>query len=110
MKTKLKTTIDPFDIQYLEKPLWIICGAECFPTIIACKLRDHGRFGICIWGYSVYKGKPDYRTLGQRLETWMTRASNSIVYFFDNQENAIAVLNGFITPKKTQKETRIKYL
>lgn len=45
--------------------LWGVYGNDCFPTIFACKMLDYPSGMRAIWGFSVYRRKPAYRTLGQ---------------------------------------------
>lgn len=92
---KDKNEIDPLDMQYHNIPLWCVYGYECYPEIIACKLSYNG--AVNIWGYSVYKRQPGYRTLGQEVQKWMKLNLN--VKFFDRQENAIMYISKLVTPK-----------
>jgi len=44
--------------------LWGVYGPDCFPTIFPCKLRNYPVHGRAIWGFSIYRRKPSFRTLG----------------------------------------------
>lgn len=96
---KAENSIDPYDPQYCDISLWCVYGYDCFPEIIACKLHNHGEYGINIWGYSVYKRKPGYRTLGRQVGEWMEQ--HKMVKFFDNKEDALAFIGKLVTPKCT---------
>lgn len=91
--------IDPMDPINHGKPLWVVYGHECAPSLMCCKLlaytSDHqllpiGTKGtnVVIWGHSVYRNKPGFRTLGQNIDSW---AGKSIYgpYFFESQKNAL---------------------
>jgi hypothetical protein len=70
-----------FDTAPANFPLWGVYGSDCFPTVFACKLRDYPDCGRAIWGWSVYRRKGAYRTLGtgkdwadqSRLRLFLTR-------------------------------------
>lgn len=59
---------EPGEVGWWDAPagavLWGVYGPACFPTVFACKLRDYVEGGRAIWGFSVYEGKPGFRTLG----------------------------------------------
>lgn len=91
------------------RPLWFVYGAKCFPTIVYAKLVAYdanlrrlpvGERGpmICIWGYSVYRGEPGFRTLGTNFEEW-ARQSTLKPYGFADQEEALALLRRLTRPK-----------
>lgn len=95
--------VDPSDPRLWDKPLWCVYGPECFPTVIACKVNNASGMGAAIWGYSVYKRKPGYRTLGQDLKRWVEEkteeAQGDEPVFFDIQLAAFDYLRGLVTPK-----------
>lgn len=85
-----------------NQPLWVVYGADCFPAILCCKVVWGGTRanpGQVIWGYSVYKGVPGFRTLGIKLSTWMER-SDFMPRFYTDQELALQDLRKLTTPKK----------
>lgn len=50
-------------------PLWGVYGNPCFPTVFACMLKDYPQSDLmeahrAIWGWSLYRRKGGYRTLG----------------------------------------------
>ena len=92
---KAENEINPLDMQYHDVPLWCVYGYDCFPEIIACTLNYNG--AVNIWGHSVYKRQPGYRTLGQNVETWMK--GYKMVKFFAKQEHAIMFISKLVTPK-----------
>lgn len=95
--------IDPFDPANYDKPLWCIYGPDCFPSIFCCKVLyrpSYGNTGPCIWGYSVYRREPGFRTLGKRLGDWLQeQADKGKVRFFDDHEVAIKYLAELIIPQ-----------
>lgn len=97
VKRTLPTEVDPTIDSFQHIPLWCVYGHEAFPQVLACYVKDHGQWGICIWGYSVYKRKPGYRTLGIRLSEWIGK--HDLVRFFDSQENAMEYLETLVTPR-----------
>lgn len=94
---KAENSIDPTAPQYRDVPLWCVYGYDCFPEIIACTVHDHGQYSLCVWGYSVYRRQPGYRTLGRELQAWMSQYK--MVEFFAKQEDAIMFINKLVTPK-----------
>jgi hypothetical protein len=80
-----------------DKPLWCVYGHECFPQIVCCIINNAS--GIeAIWGYSVWKKQPGFRTLGISFSQWL-RQHPSLCEFFDEQEKAMSYLNKLVTPK-----------
>lgn len=85
-----------------DKPLWCIYGPDCFPTLFCCKILNHPEFGLTIWGYSVYRGEPGFRTLGRNLSGWMRDMLNMYstkVTFYETLDDALAVLRLLATPR-----------
>jgi hypothetical protein len=91
------------------KPLWVVCGRNGDSSIYCVKLLAYdsnyvllpiGHRGdhVCIWGYSVYKGKPGFRTLGIKVEEWADRFSKAPI-FYDSLEEAIKKVTKLLTPK-----------
>lgn len=97
--------IDPNDPQYLDTPLWCVYGPDCFPTMFACRINNaSGR--PAIWGYSVYKRSPGYRTLGREVRGGWVEEHNA--KFFTSQDNAIDYLRELTTPKCDVHGNKIK--
>ncbi len=95
--------IDPRDPYWHGRPLWVIYGPKCHPTFICAKLRAYdaahiiqpvGRPGanVCIWGYSVYRRVPGFRTMGTGIETL------DDPHFFSVQDEALSYLRKLTTP------------
>ena len=88
----------------LDVPLWCVYGPDCFPTMFCFKLRswtsDNIDFqhlnGIYIWGYSIYRGEPGFRTLGLNFENWKESINNPL--FFETSEEACKYLKVLVTP------------
>lgn len=93
----LDKIIDPHNPVYWDKPLWVVYGYDCFPSVV-CLMINNASGIPSVWGYSIYKKAAGFRTLGQRLTSWIE--NNVPVFFFDKQEDAIAYLNFILTPKK----------
>jgi hypothetical protein len=64
----------------LRQMLWAVTGPGCFPNVFACHLNTirNGDDARYIWGFSVHKGKPGFRTLGQN-KAWADE--NSLLLF-----------------------------
>lgn len=88
--------IDP--LLFIDQPLWCVYGYDCFPSIICCKVSKAAG-SPAIWGYSVWKRVPGFRTLGQDLDHFCSR--HEMARFFNEQEKAIAYLAKITKPKKT---------
>jgi hypothetical protein len=95
--------VNPMDPSNHDKILWCVHGVESFPEIFCCKIRAHAEFGPIIWGYSVYRRKPGFRTLGQNVNTWMqdlrTKFGCDLFEFYDDHGEAIARITQLTTPK-----------
>lgn len=100
-KTKLaKKAIDPFDTNYHNIPLWCVHGHEAHPAIHCLKLKmspSSANFKLTVWGYSVYKGEPGFRTLGKSIEVFS--AEKKLLLFFVNKQDALDYLSIILEPK-----------
>lgn len=82
--------------EYHDIPLWCVYGAASFPSIVCCKaLRGHDGT-VNIWGYSVYRNSPGFRTIGMSVLSW---AVGSDMKFFTTIDGAFAELKKLLTPK-----------
>lgn len=54
----------PWEDAPLGTTLWGVYGSDCAPTIFAFQLNDGTAFGRAMWGFSIYKRKPGFRTFG----------------------------------------------
>ncbi|AFU88252.1 hypothetical protein CcrColossus_gp382 [Caulobacter phage CcrColossus] len=59
------------DTAPLDVPLWAVYGSDCFPTVFACIVKDYPGSpgtGRALWGWSIYRNKGAFRTLGVGIE------------------------------------------
>ena len=89
----MSTGIDPFDRQNHNKPLWVLFGSEAWPQVLCARI--HG-YGPSIWGYSVYRRSPGFRTLGRDLRAWISEQERAL--FFDDHDAMLAELKKWTTP------------
>lgn len=90
-----------YDQVPLDTPLWCVYGHECCPTVLSCAVfKSNYNGSINIWGYSVYKNSPGYRTLGQDLKVWCEKQNPRPVFFTD-QDKALDYLKDLTMPKKS---------
>lgn len=82
--------------QYHDIPLWCVYGPDSFPSILCCKIQRRTE-GLVIWGFSIYKRSPGFRTLGITVEEWRKRYDKC--KFFDKHEDAIELIMKLTTPK-----------
>jgi hypothetical protein len=96
--------IDPRDPFWHGRSLWVVYGPISFPTFICAKLYAYtpsftrvpvGQPGavVCLWGYSVYRGQPGFRTFGQGIEKLEEP------HFFADHDDALAYLKNLTTPR-----------
>ena len=87
----------------LDRTLWCVYGVTSSPTIICCKILAHAEYGPIIWGYSVYRRKPGFRTLGQNVNTWQQGLKEKFGWdlfeFYDDHAEAITRITQLTTPK-----------
>ena len=81
----------------LNIPLWIVYGHDCFPEIVCVAAKRHELPPIAVWGYSIYKRSPGFRTLG--LDPWKYFKDKNANVFTD-QDEAFEYLRELMTPKK----------
>jgi hypothetical protein len=84
--------------EHLDTPLWVVYGPDCFPTMFCCKVLNHPTCGLVIWGYSVYRRQPGFRTLGQGLQAWLE--AHEKPKFFARQDGALQHLAKITTPRE----------
>lgn len=96
--------VDPNLSENQDRVLWCVHGTSSFPTIICCKIRAHAEYGPTIWGYSVYRRSPGFRTLGQNVNMWQQNLREKFGYilfeFYDDHSEAITRITQLTTPKK----------
>jgi hypothetical protein len=101
-------TLDTKDPRNHGRPLWAVYGGAAFPQLLCCQLlaytREHqllsvGTRGpnVCIWGYSVYRCRAGFRTLGIDVDAWSSR--HDFAEFYDDQEEALGRLREMTRPK-----------
>lgn len=95
--------VDPNLSEHHDRVLWCVHGVACFPTMFCCKIRAHAEYGAIIWGYSVYRRKPGFRTLGRNVNSWMQELKEkfgcSMFEFYDDHSEAIKRVTQLTTPK-----------
>jgi hypothetical protein len=86
-----------------NKPLWFVYGVNCFPSIICCTLKKSDDDKIILWGFSIYKRSPGFRTLGVEVNTWVKRQKDlfghELFEFYDDHEQALDRIRKLTTPK-----------
>ena len=90
-----QNVISPYDPENRETPLWVIYGHvndACARVI--CVLVSAG--APSVWGYSVWKRSPGFRTLGISLDSFIERHRDCI--FYARKEDALAKLSELMTP------------
>lgn len=85
---KLAQGVNPKD--YLDTPLWVVHGPDCFPRLLLVMILNHYQCGLTIWGWSIYRRQPGFRALGMSLYTWIDREENPRFYL--NRADAFARL------------------
>lgn len=95
--------VDPNLVENQDRVLWCVYGVTSSPTIICCKIRAHAEYGPIIWGYSVYRRSPGFRTLGQNVNTWQhglkVKFGWDLFEFYDDHGQAITRITQLTTPK-----------
>jgi hypothetical protein len=89
------SAIDPWDSQYHYRPIWCVYGPDSFPTVFCCQLT-HSCGSLNVWGYSVYRRSPGFRTVGRELAGWVAEKG---AVFFAEQSGALAHIAKLTTPK-----------
>jgi len=99
----MKMKVDPNLPENQDRVLWCVHGVACFPEIFCCKIRADAEYGPIIWGYSVYRRKPGFRTLGRNVNSWMRELQEkfgcSMFEFYDDHAEAITRITQLTTPK-----------
>jgi hypothetical protein len=73
------------------------------PTILCCRIEGLLHNEPIIWGYSVYRGEPGFRTLGRNVLDWMEERKIShgwtLWEFYDDLDQAFMRLRELTTPE-----------
>lgn len=97
--------IDPHNPDNYNKVIWCVYGPDSFPTMFCCVIKTASR-NPAIWGYSVYKRSPGFRTLGREVVDGWVESNNA--KFFDTQDAAFEYLRELTTPKCDTNGNKIK--
>ena len=91
-----------------EVPFWVVCIYDSIPEQVYlehCKVRKHQDVGVfegkpyfCIWGWSIWRRKGAFRTIGQELNHWCEGLTD--VKFFSTQESAKAFAEDLMKSRK----------
>ena len=92
----IKNAIDPNNPDFHKIPLWCVYGDDCFPSMLCCRISTADGTPT-IWGYSVWRREPGFRTLGINLVEWIKREKRP--RFFANHADALAYIGKLTTPK-----------
>ena len=90
-------TIEPTNQEYWNIPLWCVHGHKSHPSIHCLMIVSCRDGSINVWGYSVYKRAPGFRTLGMSLEAFAK--DKTICYYFSTKQAALDYLSDILEPK-----------
>lgn len=91
-----------------KQVLWLVWGSEEFVHMDTVKLIDcQSQWGICVWGYSVYRRSPGFRTIGQSLASMLKE--HSVVKLFVDQTEAIEFYQKTGSTELSFEELKAKY-
>lgn len=99
---KGKGKVNPLD--YEGQIMWAVYGPKCFTSILCFKLSrcSEDQKIVNIWGYSIDKGHPGFRTLGNPLEEWIRietgNAGGEAPRFYLSLDKALKRLRKLMTP------------
>ena len=86
--------VDPTNFEHQEVPLWaVLDGARIECVMVNCRSG-----GPAVWGYSVWRRSPGFRTLGISLASYMARARE--VEFYAEQQHALDAVKEATAPSK----------
>lgn len=97
--------INPTLPEHHNRILWCVYGPDCFPTMFCCVIKTASR-NPTIWGYSVYKRSPGFRTLGREVVGEWIESNNA--KFFATQDDAFEYLRALTSPKCDVSGNKIK--
>ncbi len=86
-----------------DVPIWMVYGPVSMPSLVCVRIKEYPPNYVkqgdpasrAVWGYSVYKRKPGFRTLGVG-RAWVEEHE---ARFFADQADALAHLAKLTTPK-----------
>lgn len=91
--------IDVNDRKNHDIPLWAVMVVHQGLAEIQClKIRDQSNGDLHVWGYSVWRNSPGFRTLGIRLSAFTERFVSCA--FYNDHDGALAALKVATTPSK----------
>jgi hypothetical protein len=90
-------SVDPMATENHGIPLWVVYGVSVYwPGVLCCRIRINEGVPV-IWGYSVWKRQPGFRTLGVPVKYWAE--SHAFCHFFSNQTRMLEYVEKITTPK-----------
>lgn len=99
-----ETMSAPFEVDYLDpanwnKPLWCAHGYKSHPSIHCLMIKPcpSVNFQPFVWGYSVWKRQPGFRTLGLSFEEF--HKNKDLYLYFDKKQAALNYLSKILEPK-----------
>jgi hypothetical protein len=94
------SVVNPFEPANFNRALWCVHGRDGSPQIQAFMVNDAGVNGTAtIWGYSIYRKSPGFRTLGLRLDTWLSDKHDPV--FYDDRNDAMNALGARMPSNRT---------
>lgn len=93
-----KKAIDPNDPVNLNRTLWCVHGHKAHPAIHCLRIKaSQNMKGHFVWGYSVWKGEPGFRTLGVSVEKF--HENKDLHLYFPEKQDALEYLSIILDPK-----------
>lgn len=90
--------VNPDDPQNFNKILWCVHGTVAHPLIHCLKIKPSPHNdGHYVWGYSVWKREPGFRTLGISVRQF--KGGKDLFLFFEKKIDALDYLSIILEPK-----------
>lgn len=90
-----------------KQVLWLVYGRDTSLYMDVVKVHDNGQWGYTVWGYSMYRRSPGFRTIGRSFKELST--THPIAKLFIDQTEAIQYYMSLSGTEKTFDELRAEY-
>jgi hypothetical protein len=88
--------IDPYDRKYHDVPLWVVYSGPINGIGLMCLKINNATGTPSVWGYSVYRNSPGFRTLGSGFRSFMERYERAD--FFADLDEAVEHMKVQVAP------------
>lgn len=77
------------DKNNLTPGFYVATGCDGGQEPLYFRVIDYEKYGTCVWGFSVFKRQPGYRTHGITVTEWLSRPENANIEIKVDQDRLL---------------------